>query len=134
MSVLLPAWLPSDQVEFVGIGKGLVRGSGPEYWEDVSLAPVGAADGPPAWIVRTLARRECRPGGDGGWTIDPPLHRAAATPVIDLLLQQIPYGLPKDETRQRVHEASDTADAAAERRAHLDDGGLLEGTGQNMRR
>jgi hypothetical protein len=114
MSVLLPAWLPHDQMEVVGTGKGSVRGSGPEYWEDVSLAPLAAGNGAPAWTVRTLARRGCRPGWDGGWTMDAPFARAAGTAVTSLLLEQIPYGLPYEETRRRANQAVDTGDAVGE--------------------
>jgi hypothetical protein len=114
MSVLMPAWSPVDQVEVVGAGWASVRGRGPEYWEDVSVAPVGLRGAPPPWTVRTLARRGCRPGYDGGWTMDTPLARNAATPVVDLLLQQIPYGLPREEIRRRAEAASDTGDAVGD--------------------
>lgn len=114
MPVVLPRWVSSGAVEVVAAGRSRV-GGGPEYWDDVSLGPAGHRGGPRPWTVRTLARRGCRPGSDGGWTVDPPLSRAAATAVVELLLQRIPEGLSADEAGRLVDEAGDTGDRLARR-------------------
>jgi hypothetical protein len=114
MPVVLPRWVSSGAVEIVASSRGRV-GGGPEYWDDVSLGPVGHRGGPRPWTVRTLARRGCRPGPDGGWTADPPLDRSAATAVVELMLQQIPAGLPAEDVRAMVDQAGDTGDRVGRR-------------------
>lgn len=114
MPVVLPRWVPSGAVEVVSTGRGRV-GSGPQYWDDISLGPAGHRGGLRPWTVRTLARRGCRPQDGGRWTADPPLDRAAATAVVELLLQRIPEGLPGPEVRRLVDEAGDTGDRVARR-------------------
>jgi hypothetical protein len=47
--------------------------------------------------------------------VDPPLDRAAATAVVELLLQQIPGGLPGEDVRAMVDQAGDTGDRVARR-------------------
>lgn len=116
MPVVLPRWVSSGAVEVVASSRGRVDG-GPEYWDDVSLGPLGHLGGPRPWTVRTLARRGCRPGADGGWTTDPPLDRAAATAVVELMLQQIPAGLPAEDVRAMVDQAGDTGDRVGRRLA-----------------
>jgi hypothetical protein len=116
MPVVLPRWVSSGALEVVASSRGRVDG-GPEYWYDVSLGPLGHRGGPRPWTVRTLARRGCRPGADGGWTMDPPLDRAAATAVVELMLQQIPGGLPAEEVRAMVDQAGDTGDRVGRRLA-----------------
>jgi len=116
MPVVLPRWVSSGAVEVVASSRGRVDG-GPGYWDDVSLGPLGHRGGPRPWTVRTLARRGCRPGADGGWTVDPPLDRAAATAVVELMLQQIPTGLPADDVRAMVDQAGDTGDRVGRRLA-----------------
>lgn len=116
MPVVLPRWVSSGAVEVVASSRGRVD-SGPGYWDDVSLGPLGHRGGPRPWTVRTLARRGCRPGADGGWTTDPPLDRAAATAVVELMLQQIPGGLPAEEVRAMVDQAGDTGDRVGRRLA-----------------
>jgi hypothetical protein len=116
MPVVLPRWVSSGAVEVVASSRGRVDG-GPGYWDDVSLGPLGHRGGPRPWTVRTLARRGCRPGADGGWTTDPPLDRAAATAVVELMLQQIPGGLPADDVRAMVDQAGDTGDRVGRRLA-----------------
>ncbi len=116
MPVVLPRWVSSGAVEVVASSRGRVDG-GPGYWDDVSLGPLGHRGGPRPWTVRTLARRGCRPGADGGWTTDPPLDRAAATAVVALMLQQIPGGLPADDVRAMVDQAGDTGDRVGRRLA-----------------
>jgi hypothetical protein len=115
MPVVLPRWVSSGAVEVVASSRGRIGGTGPEYWDDVSLGPAGHRGGPRPWTVRTLARRGCRPGPDGGWTVDPPLDRAAATAVVELLLQRIPPGLPADAAGRLVDEAGDTGTRVARR-------------------
>jgi len=114
MPVVLPRWVSSGAVEVVSSGRGRV-GAGPEYWDDVSVGPAGHRGGPRPWTVRTLARRGCRPGRNVGWTVDPPLDRAAATAVVELLLQQIPAGLPGEDVRAMVDQAGDTGDRVGRR-------------------
>jgi hypothetical protein len=114
MPVVLPRWVPSGAVEVVSTGKGRA-GSGPEYWDDISVGPAGHRSGPRPWTVRTLARRGCRPRPGGAWTQDPPLDRAAATAVVELLLQRIPDGLPGESVRQLVDQAGDTGDRVGRR-------------------
>jgi len=116
MPVVLPRWVSSGAVEVVASSRGRVDG-GPGYWDDVSLGPLGHRGGPRPWTVRTLARRGCRPGADGGWTVDPPLDRAAATAVVELMLQQIPAGLPAEDVRAMVDQAGDTGDRVGRRLA-----------------
>ena len=115
MPVVLPRWVPSGAVEVVSTGKSRAAAGGPEYWDDISVGPAGHRGGPRPWTVRTLARRGCRPGPDGRWTVDPPLDRAAATAVVQLLLHQIPSGLPAETIRRMVNEAGDTGDRVARR-------------------
>ena len=115
MPVVVPRWVPSGAVEVVSTGKGRVGSADPEYWDDVSVGPAGHRGGPRPWTVRTLARRGCRPGLDGGWTVDPPLDRAAATAVVELLLQRIPPGLPHEAAGRLVDEAGATGDRVARR-------------------
>jgi hypothetical protein len=117
MPVVLPRWVSSGAVEVVSTGKGRADATGPEYWDDVSVGPAGHRSGSRSWTVRTLARRGCRPGADGRWTVDPPLDRAAATAVVQLLLQRIPSGLPAESIRRLVNEAGDTGDRVARRLA-----------------
>ena len=107
MPVVVPRWIPVDRIGAAGGGKGSVGG----YWDDVQLQPLAS---PADWTVRTLGRRGRRPV-DGGWTLDAPLESAAATAIVNLLLQQIPSGLPPEEVRRRVEAASDTGDAVGER-------------------
>ncbi len=114
MPVVLPRWVSSGAVEVVASSRGRV-GGGPEYWDDVSLGPAGHRGGLRPWTVRTLARRGCRPGPDGGWTVDPPLSRAAATAVVELLLQRIPEGLSADAAGRLVDQAGDIGDRVARR-------------------
>ena len=116
MPVVLPRWVSSGAVEVVASSRGRVDG-GPGYWDDLSLGPLGPRGGSRPWTVRTLARRGCRPGADGGWTTDPPLDRAAATAVVELMLQQIPGGLPAEEVRAMVDQAGDTGDRVGRRLA-----------------
>ncbi|SFE58919.1 hypothetical protein [Blastococcus tunisiensis] len=115
MPVVLPRWVPSGAVEVVSTGTGRADAGGPAYWDDISLGPAGHRGGPRPWTVRTLARRGCRPGSDGRWTVDPSLDRAAATAVVELLLNQIPSGLPADDIRRLVNAAGDTGDRVARR-------------------
>ncbi|WP_324273753.1 hypothetical protein [Blastococcus brunescens] len=115
MPVVLPRWVSSGAVEVVSTGKGRAVAGGPEYWDDISIGPVGHRGGPRPWTVRTLARRGCRPRSDGRWTGDPSLDRAAATAVVQLLLQQIPSGLPAESIRRLVNEAGDTGDRVGRR-------------------
>jgi hypothetical protein len=115
MPVVLPRWVSSGAVEVVSTGTSRVGGTGPEYWDDVSVGPAGHRGGPRPWTVRTLARRGCRPRTPEGWTVDPPLDRAAATAVVELLLQQIPGGLPGEDVRAMVDQAGDTGDRVARR-------------------
>lgn len=115
MPVVLPRWVPSGAVEVVSRGKGRAGTAGPEFWDDVSIGPAGHRGGPRPWTVRTLARRGCRLRTDGSWTVDPPLDRAAATAVVELLLQQIPAGLPGEDVRAMVDRAGDTGDRVARR-------------------
>ncbi|TQN41972.1 hypothetical protein FHU33_1361 [Blastococcus colisei] len=115
MPVVLPRWVSSGAVEVVSTGKSRAVAAGPEYWDDISVGPAGHRGGPRPWTVRTLARRGCRPGVDGGWTVDPLLDRAAATAVVELLLQRIPQGLPGEAVRRLVDEAGDTGDRVARR-------------------
>jgi hypothetical protein len=113
MPVLVPTAVPISELRVVATGKASVGGSDLEYWEDVSVAPGGVA--PPTWTVRTLARRGCRPVGNGGWTLDTGVDATAGTAVTSLLLEQIPYGLRREETHRRADEAGDSARAIAGR-------------------
>ena len=97
MPVVLPRWVSSGAVEVVASSRGRVDG-GPEYWDDVSLGPLGHRGGPRPWTVRTL-------------------DRAAATAVVELMLQQIPGGLPAEEVRAMVDQAGDTGDRVGRRLA-----------------
>jgi hypothetical protein len=124
MPVLVPAGVPTRSLRVLATGRGSVAGSGLPYWEDVSVGP-GArrgtpADGPPPWSVRTIARRGCRPGPDGGWSADGSLRGIAETAVTSLLLKLIPDGLPALEALRCTEQASATGRAVA---ARLDDVG-----------
>ncbi|MGY1815075.1 hypothetical protein [Blastococcus sp. SYSU D00820] len=121
--VLVPA-AATERLEAVGGGYGPPGEGDPTCWEDVTVAPVAPDGVLPGWSVRTLARRGCRPLPDGaGWTLDPDRAGAAGTAVLDLLLQQIPAGLPREEVRRRIHAAGDTGDEVAGR---LGDPGVWE--------
>ena len=115
MPVVVPRWVSSGAVEVVSSGKGRAGTADPEYWDDISVGPAGHRGGPRPWTVRTLARRGLRPRGGGDWTVDPSLDRAAATAVVELLLQRIPSGLPKEDIRAMVNQAGDTGDRVGRR-------------------
>jgi hypothetical protein len=118
MPVLVPAQARRGDLTVTGTGKGRIGGSALEYWESVTVAPNGGADDPPPWTLQTMARRGCRPGGDGGWSLDSGLPGAADAAVGGLLLEQLATGLPQDELRRRGREAVESARAIARR---LDD-------------
>ncbi len=104
--VLVPAGVPD--VEVTGTERGRVEGHDtPAYWGSIEVAPRPGEEDPP-WRLTTVARRGCRPGRDGGWTLDPGLEQVAATAVGSLLLAAVPTGFPRDELRR-------LADAATER-------------------
>ena len=85
MPVPVPADVPPGGLRVVGTGTGSLPGTRrPRWWEVIDVAPVGDDGVPPPWVVRTVARRGCRPGGDGGWTVDGGLPAVAATAVEDL--------------------------------------------------
>ncbi len=87
-------------------GRGRVGGpDAPACWESIEVAPRPADQDPPWWLT-TLARRGCRPGSDGGWTLDPGPEEAAATAVGSLLLAAVPVGLPRDELRRLTDAAA----------------------------
>jgi hypothetical protein len=122
MPVLVPADVPLRSLRVLATGQGSVGGAALTYWEDVSIGPVprtsAGAEAPTPWSVRTIARRGCRPGQDGGWTVDDSLRGIAETAVTSLLLKQLPYGLPAEESLWRTEQASTTGRAVA---ARLDD-------------
>ncbi|MCZ2807683.1 hypothetical protein O2W18_21460 [Modestobacter sp. VKM Ac-2983] len=121
MPVLVPAGVPAHALCVLATGHGRV-GSSPSYWEDVSIGPrpepEAPADASPAWSLRTIARRGCRPGGDGGWTTDGGLRSIAETAVTSMLLKLVPYGASAAETLRSTEEAGATGRAVA---ARLDD-------------
>jgi hypothetical protein len=124
MPVLVPAGMPTRSLRVLATGRGSVAGSPLPWWEDVSVGPVvrphTPADAPPAWSVRTIARRGCRPGGDGGWTTDGSLRGIAEGAVTSMLLKLIPAGLPTEDARRCTEQASATGRSVA---ARLDDPG-----------
>jgi len=81
MPVLVPAGVPVRSLRVLAAGQGHVPGTALTYWEDVSVGSAARPDTPdgvPApWSVRTIARRGCRPGPDGGWTADGSLRGIA---------------------------------------------------------
>jgi hypothetical protein len=122
MPVLVPAGVPTRSLHVLATGRGSVAGSALPYWEDVSVGPGPRpntpADAAPPWSVRTIARRGCRPGENGGWTVDGGLRGIAETAVTSMLLKLIPHQLSAEETRRRTEHASATGRAVAVR---LDD-------------
>jgi hypothetical protein len=116
--VLLPAGASADGLTVLSTGKGSVGNSG-MYWESVAVGPDDGTGGA-TWTLETLARRGCRPAGDGGWSLDLGLPSAAEAAMGTLLMQQIPTGLPRDDLGRRTDEASDAARAIA---GELDDPG-----------
>jgi hypothetical protein len=122
MPVLVPAGVPIRSLRVLATGRGTVAGSGLNYWEDVSVGPgprpTAPADGPPPWSVRTIARRGCRPGPDGGWTTDGSLRGVAETAVTSMLLKLIPNGLPAEEALRSTEQAGAIGRAVG---ARLDD-------------
>jgi hypothetical protein len=122
MPVLVPTGVPIGSLRVLATGRGSVAGSALSYWEDVSVGPSPRpgtpADAPPPWSVRTIARRGCRPGPDGGWTADGTLRGIAETAVTSMLLKLIRYDLSAEETLRSTVQASATGRAVA---ARLDD-------------
>jgi hypothetical protein len=122
MPVLVPAGVPTRSLRVLATGLGSVAGSPVSWWEDVSVGPApradAPADAPPPWSVRTVARRGCRPGADGGWTTDGSLRGVAETAVTSMLLKLIPYGLPAEETLRGTEQAGAVGRSVA---ARLDD-------------
>ncbi|MBB3678288.1 hypothetical protein [Modestobacter versicolor] len=124
MPVLVPAGVPTRSLRVLATGLGNVAGTTLTYWEDVSIGPGSRPGADPhaatPWSVRTIARRGCRPGGDGGWTVDGSLRGVAETAVTSMLLKLVPYGLPAAETLRCTEQAGATGRAVA---ARLDDTG-----------
>ena len=122
MPVLVPAGMPARSLRVLATGRGSVAGSPVSWWEDVSVGPGPRWDAPagtaPPWSVRTIARRGCRPGPDGGWTADASLRGIAETAVTSMLLKLIPDGLPVTDALRCTERAGATGRAVA---ARLDD-------------
>jgi hypothetical protein len=122
MPVLVPAGVPSRSLRVLATGRGSVAGSPVSWWEDVSIGPASRTSAPagsaPPWSVRTIARRGCRPGHDGGWTTDGGLRGVAETAVTSLLLKLVPEGLPAEEALRCTAQAGATGRSVA---ARLDD-------------
>jgi hypothetical protein len=122
MPVLVPAGVPTRSLRVLATGRGSVAGRALTYWEDVSVGPGprpnAPADAVPPWSVRTIARRGCRPGPDGGWTLDGSLRGVAETAVTSMLLKLVPHGLPAEELLRSTEQAGATGRAVA---ARLDD-------------
>jgi hypothetical protein len=122
MPVLVPAGTPPRSLAVLATARGNDTGSGLPYWEEVSVGPTpdpGArADASPAWSVRTIARRGCRPAADGSWTVDVSLRGIAETAVTSMLLKLIPYGAAAEETMRWTQQAGATGRSVA---ARLDD-------------
>jgi hypothetical protein len=119
MPVLVPAGVPVRSLRVLATARGNVAGTALQYWEDVSIGPASRRDAPvdaaTPWSVRTIARRGCRPGPDGGWTADGSLRGIAETAVTSMLLKLIPYGLPAEETLRFTEQAGATGRAVAAR-------------------
>ncbi len=105
--VLVPAGVPDVWV--TGTERSRVEGHGtPAYWGSIEVAPRPGDEDPP-WRLTTVARRGCRPGWDGGWTLDPGAPEVAATAVGSLLLAAVPDGGPRDELHRLTGAASERA-------------------------
>ncbi|WP_269168043.1 hypothetical protein [Modestobacter sp. VKM Ac-2977] len=95
-------------------GTGLDRVGGasrPEFWTTVEVAPQpGDQDAP--WRLTTLARRGCRPGGNGGWSADSGLPDIAGSAVEGVLLSSAPVGAPRDELHLLMESAHDVGQRA----------------------
>jgi len=109
--VLLPAWERPGKLRVVGTGRSSV-GNNPAYWESVAVGPDDGSGGA-SWTLETLARRGSRPGGDGGWSVDPGLPSAAGAAVGTLLLQRIPTGPAADELDRQAEETRELAGSVA---------------------
>jgi hypothetical protein len=122
MPVLVPAGVAPRSLSVLATGRGRTAGGGRSWWEDVSVGPSPRPDAPrdasPAWSVRTIARRGCRPAPDGSWTAEESLRGIAETAVTSMLLKLIPYGLSPAESLRCTEEAGTTGRAVA---ARLDD-------------
>jgi hypothetical protein len=122
MPVLVPAGVPTRSLRVLAAARGSVADSVLSYWEDVSVGPGPRPNTPPdaspPWSVRTIARRGCRPGPDGGWTVDGGLRGVAETAVTSMLLKLVPDGLPVEELLRSTEQAGATGRAVA---ARLDD-------------
>jgi hypothetical protein len=107
----MPVLVPDDvRAPWVtGTGRSRVGGgAAPEVWETVEVAP-RPGDRDPSWRLTTLARRGCRPGGDGGWTADPGLADVAERAVGALLLSGVAPGGPREELHRFVDVVADRA-------------------------
>jgi hypothetical protein len=122
MPVLVPAGVPPRSLSLLAAARGTAAPGAPSWWEDVSVGPVPPPgtppDAPPAWSVRTIARRGCRPDADGGWTVDGSLRGVAETAVTSMLLKLIPHAASAEDTLRWTQQASATGRAVA---ARLDD-------------
>ncbi len=108
MPVAVPTGVPELWVS--GTGRSRAGGDpGGAYWESVEVAPAPGDQDPP-WRLTTFARRGCRPGGNGGWTLDMGIHSATTATVGTLLLAHVPNGLPHDELQQLTEAAQEGAD------------------------
>lgn len=108
MSVVVPIGVPELWVTATGHGRAGADFA-QAYWETVEVAPAPGDQDPP-WRLSTHARRGCRPGGNGGWTLDSGLHGAATAAVGTLLLAHLPNGLPREESHRLTHAAQEDAD------------------------
>jgi hypothetical protein len=117
--VLLPAGTAPGELTVVATGRSSA-GSAPAYWESLAVAPDDGTGGA-SWTLETHARRGCRPGADGGWTVDLGLPAVAQAAVGGLLLRQIPHGLSVAELERRADEATGTARMVG---ARVDDPGI----------
>ncbi len=111
----MPVLVPSDvrDVWVTGTERSRVEGyDTPAYWGSVEVGPRPGDQDPP-WRLTTIARHGCRPGGDGGWTVDPGLGDVAASAVGSLLLAAVPAGRPRDELHRLGEAATDDAGRVA---------------------
>jgi hypothetical protein len=105
--VLVPSGVP--EVWVTATGRGRIAGhDAPAYWESIEVAPRPGDQDPP-WRLATTARRGCRPGRDGGWTLDPGPEQVAANAVGTLLLAAVPAGSPREELHRLTDAATDGA-------------------------
>jgi hypothetical protein len=108
MPVVIPIGVPDLWVSATGHSRA-GGDPGGAYWESVEVAPAPGDQDPP-WRLATFARRGCRPGGNGGWTLDSGLHGAATAAVGTLLLAHVPNGLPRDELHRLTEASREDAD------------------------